>query len=58
VIADKLDNPGALLVDATHVYWTATTLGRARVWRVPRAGGANRELQELPGVPAFLVTHD
>jgi hypothetical protein len=58
VIADKLDNPGAVFVDATHVYWTATTLGRARVWRVPRAGGANRELQELPGVAAFLVTHD
>ncbi len=35
VLANKLDVPGSLAVDATHVYWTT----RTRVMRVARQGG-------------------
>jgi sugar lactone lactonase YvrE len=55
-LIENLWGPGALAVDATHVYVLET--GSDRVWRYPVAGGPGEVIAETPGVPIAIALDD
>ena len=56
VLADQLFGPWGVAVDATHAYFTDTTLGG--VYRVPKEGGTREELAADLYQPRYVALSD
>lgn len=59
MIADKIESPDAMLLDADHVYWIGGPSGKVPVmWSAPKVGGPVRGIASIPGFAFFVVAHD
>ncbi|MBX3230605.1 MAG: hypothetical protein KIT84_00195 [Labilithrix sp.] len=58
LVRERVDFPGDIDVDATHVYWTSGNVDRALIKRVAKTGGAPETVYDGPRGGSGIIVKD